>query len=325
VTHSQQIRIRNVRARHQQIQHSIAQLVRASTLQKDVVQPLLQTLQQAAQDIEQSCNRQGLTSAHLSDQSRQFLSWIKFLRDDRNLEEHLGAVRRVRQLCCDIQIPKHKGFLRKQSSAIDPQKLTIELSNLTSVYRYRRTAEGVLLQASEGFIAAEDAVLEALIKTAVFGKRPETGAILKHFSVSEEYSEVLLAMDLMVEPVNPTATQGRAYSLEDLFERVNQQYFRGEIAKPQLAWGKIMTRRKFGHYEPARNRIVLSLTLDDERIPAYAAEFVMYHEMLHIHHGETWRNGRRVVHTPAFRRDERKFEQYQTAEAELVRLARSLS
>jgi SprT-like family len=155
------------------------------------------------------------------------------------------------------------------------------------------------------------------------GKRAQTTTVLKRFAVSEEFSEVLLAIDLMVEPIILIA-KGCAYDLEEIFERVNRQYFKGKIAKPQLAWSKILTRRKFGHYEPARDRIVISLTLDNDQVPACTVEFVMYHEMLHILHGETWLNGRRMVHTPAFRQDERQFKDYRFAEAELAQLAQSL-
>ncbi|MCG9890487.1 MAG: SprT-like domain-containing protein [Thermosynechococcaceae cyanobacterium MS004] len=334
--HSPQIRINNVRAHHQQIQRSLAQLVQAPASEKSI-QPLIKTLQQASEQIEQSCAQDGLTSAHLSDQSRQFLAWIKFLLDTQNLQGHLEAVRRVRQIAQSILQPKHKGFSHhniasksiasksiasKGISAIHPQKITIEFSNLASLYRYKKTDDIALMQISEGFIAADDEVLRALAKAMIFGKSPETTTVLKRFAVSEEYSEVLLAMDLMVEPITAVA-QGRTYDLDELFEGVNQQYFQGSLAKPKLAWSKMLTRRKFGHYEPARDRIVLSLTLDDHQVPSYVPEFVMYHEMLHILHGETWVNGRRMVHTPAFRQDERKFKHYASAETELSRLAQS--
>ncbi|MBV9389693.1 MAG: M48 family metallopeptidase, partial [Chroococcidiopsidaceae cyanobacterium CP_BM_ER_R8_30] len=71
---------------------------------------------------------------------------------------------------------------------------------------------------------------------------------------------------------------------------------------------------KLGHYEPARDRAVLSLSLDDQRVPEFVIEFVMYHELLHKQHREKWLNNRLFVHTPEFRQDERKFKQYEQAE-----------
>jgi hypothetical protein len=323
VTHPPQIRISNVRARHQQIQHSIAQLVQTSAAQQTSHQSLVKLLHQATDQIEQSCHQQGLTSAHLSDQSRQLLAWMKFLLDNQNLQAHLDAVRRVRQLSQDLLLPKRKRFIRQTPGPLDPQQLTIEISNLTSLYRFKKTADSAYIQISEGFVGADDDVLVALVESMLLGKRPQTTTVLKRFAVSEEFSEILLAIDLMVEPMG-LISKGRAYDLEEIFERVNRHYFEGKIAKPQLAWSKILTLRKFGHYEPARDRIVISLTLDNDQIPACIAEFVMYHEMLHILHGETWVNGRRLVHTPAFRQDERQFKDYRFAEAELARLAQAL-
>ncbi len=323
MTQLPQIRISNIRARHQQIQHSIAQLVQAPTAKPSSHQTLVKLLQQATTQIEQSCHQRGLTSAHLSEQSRQLLAWMKFLLDTQNLQVHLDTVRRVRQLSETILLAKHKRSTRQNPSLIDPGKLIVGFSNLTSLYRFKKTADSAHMQISEGFIGAEDDVLSALVESMLFGKRPQTTTVLKRFAVSEEFSEVLLAIDLMVEPII-SITKGRVYDLEEIFERVNGQYFEGKIAKPQLAWSKILTRRKFGHYEPARERIVISLTLDNDQVPASTAEFVMYHEMLHILHGETWVNGRRMVHTSAFRQDERRFQDYQLAEAELARLSQSL-
>ena len=47
--------------------------------------------------------------------------------------------------------------------------------------------------------------------------------------------------------------------------------------------------------------------LNDERVPKYVVEFVMYHELLHKAHGIGFATSRRTMHTPAFRADERRF------------------
>ncbi len=66
---------------------------------------------------------------------------------------------------------------------------------------------------------------------------------------------------------------------------------------------------------------MISRTLDYADVPAFVIDFVMYHELLHKKLGVAWRNGRRAVHTPAFRREENRFEQYTAAEAALAALA----
>jgi hypothetical protein len=47
----------------------------------------------------------------------------------------------------------------------------------------------------------------------------------------------------------------------------------------------------------------------------------MYHELLHKKHGTAVVNGRRLVHTAAFRQDEQKFSDYEAAKRQLNDLA----
>ncbi len=48
-------------------------------------------------------------------------------------------------------------------------------------------------------------------------------------------------------------------------------------------------------------------------VPAYAVDFVMYHELLHKQLGVKVVNGRRYAHTPAFREAELAFKRYDDA------------
>ena len=82
-----------------------------------------------------------------------------------------------------------------------------------------------------------------------------------------------------------------------------------------------MTASKFGHYQPSRDTVMLSVSLDDAKIPAYVVDFVMYHELLHKKHSAMIVNGRRLSHSPAFREDERRFAEYIQAESQLKELA----
>jgi hypothetical protein len=98
------------------------------------------------------------------------------------------------------------------------------------------------------------------------------------------------------------------HSLEDLFEAMNRRYFAGALARPTLAWSRRASRTHLGHWDPAHQTIVLSRFLDQKEMPRLAAEYVMFHEMLHIVHPVKFDNGRRLVHHPAFREAERQFE-----------------
>jgi hypothetical protein len=162
--------------------------------------------------------------------------------------------------------------------------------------------------------------LHAVVKSALFAKSQEHTLLIRSFASSEEYSSVLLMVDLIAEIISENP-QGKFYNLDNLFAKLNQEYFDATLIKPRLAWSKINTYRKFAHYEPSRDRVVMSLTLDDSKIPEFVTEFVLFHELLHKYHGTKWVNGKRMVHTPEFRADESRFKLYAEAQKWLQKLA----
>lgn len=324
---TQAIALRNVRAQQEQIQSEIAKMTghtigtTRSPLNPVKMEPLRRLLLQKVTEIEQICAQNGLSPAQLTGNSKSHFAWMKYLLEEQHLLSHIEAVQRLQQIIFTLDQPLSTncfGKVKAQLPAVKPVR--IELTNMRALYRFRSADKTIQMQMSEGFIAADDEVFKALTHVVRFGKSPETTEIIARFSCSEEFSEILLAMDLLVGDI-ADAAQGHAYNLEDIFSAVNRSQFNGQMAKPQLAWSKTFTQYKYGHYEPSRDRVVLSRTLDDVNIPRYVAEFVMYHELLHKQHGEIWMNGRQRVHTPAFRRDERRFKHYDLAEAFLKKLA----
>jgi len=168
----------------------------------------------------------------------------------------------------------------KKSTHVSSDNVNVEFINMAGLYKYKSNSNRTLMQVHEGFIAASDLVWVAIAEIP----------------------------------------RGQAYDLNAIFETVNREYFASQMPKPRLSWNQVSTQRKFGHYDPARDRIVISRTLDNRRVPRYVVEFVMYHELLHLHHGEKWGN-RLMFHTPEFRASERKFKRYEQAQQWLRKLA----
>ena len=112
-----------------------------------------------------------------------------------------------------------------------------------------------------------------------------------------------------------TSAQGEIYDLSAIFDELNRAYFKETLPKPVLTWSARRTYRILGHHDSAHETIVVSRSLDDKKVPRYVVEFVVFHEMLHIFHPTEHRDGRRYNHTPAFRRNERKFRHYEKAES----------
>lgn len=101
--------------------------------------------------------------------------------------------------------------------------------------------------------------------------------------------------------------QGRTYNLENIFEDLNQRFFYGLLARPRMTWSRDPARNRLGHYDPAHNAIVVSRVFDQPRVPCYAVEYIVYHEMLHLKHPVKLRGSRRCVHSSEFQAEEKLY------------------
>jgi predicted metal-dependent hydrolase len=114
--------------------------------------------------------------------------------------------------------------------------------------------------------------------------------------------------------------QGRTYNLEKIFEDLNQRFFYGLLARPRMSWSRDHARNRLGHYDPAHNAIVVSRVFDHPRVPGYAVEYIVYHEMLHLKHPVKLRGSRRCVHSREFQAEEKLFPHLERAKAFLKHL-----
>ncbi|MFA5771415.1 MAG: SprT-like domain-containing protein [Thermoplasmata archaeon] len=113
--------------------------------------------------------------------------------------------------------------------------------------------------------------------------------------------------ELLVEP------KGEVYNLNDSFERINKKYFNNELENPKIAWSVSRARNRLGYLDSTTDIIRISRILDDKNVPISVLDYIVYHELLHIKHEIVYRNCRRTVHTREFKKDERKYEEYESA------------
>jgi hypothetical protein len=78
--------------------------------------------------------------------------------------------------------------------------------------------------------------------------------------------------------------KGEVYDLDEIFDNMNFWFFGGKLAKPVLTWSVKKTYRILAHHDATHDTIVVSKSLDSRRVPRYIVEYIVYHEMLHIHH-----------------------------------------
>jgi hypothetical protein len=106
---------------------------------------------------------------------------------------------------------------------------------------------------------------------------------------------------------------GAAHDLAPMFAAINLQYFAGQLHRPRLGWSARPWRSQFGCFDPSLDQIVMNNRLDRLDVPAYAVEFILYHEMLHVKHPLRAAACGLQAHSPEFRAEEKRFAQYARA------------
>jgi hypothetical protein len=288
--------------------HINQQLFQAASTSNTIPPTIPAQLHNTTNQIETICTKHQLTPTALAKPSRNAYTWMKFLTNPNNLQLHFDTLSRSIAISQEI--------IKTQGSG----QIFIEFTHGSNLYKFRTINNLTTLNISESFIHSSDQVLTAVLQTALHQKNTTASEIIRKFSLSEECSYVLLELDLIAQIATETA-QGNIYNLDHLFSTINHQYFAGTMSKPRLMWSSILSHRKLAHYERTRDRIVISKILDHEQIPQYLVEFILYHELLHKHHGIQWLNGKCMVHTPEFKRSERKFSQFQEAEDFLKKMS----
>jgi hypothetical protein len=268
---------------------------------------MISDMERQAESIESICANHGQTPAALESPSRRVYCWLKFLTSGGQLAAHLEGLERARDLA--------------RRSPLPPEKpLTIHMVSLNYLWRRRDYPNTTLLKANIGFQNADQQVWQSLLQSSLGQSTSAGEQLYREFAASEDFNESLFDLESFAAPP-PPPSRGRAHDLNEIFARVNNDYFGGLMPKPALTWNRTLTARKFGHYQPSRDTIMISITMDDPAVPSLALDFVMYHELLHKKHGSMTVKGRRLSHSQAFRAEERLFAKYAEAERLIHELA----
>lgn len=193
--------------------------------------------------------------------------------------------------------------------------LKVEFFPFTSIKNTIRMREGKLLvRLSDLLEGAPAPVLRAIahILLAKMYRRAidrEAAARYRKYVSSHHVSRKAHLVRQMRGRKRLDSAQGRTYDLEALFEDLNQRFFHGLMARPQMTWSRDHARNSLGHYDPAHNAIVVSRIFDHPRVPRFAVEYIVYHEMLHLKHPVKLRGSRRCVHSADFQAEEKLFPQ----------------
>lgn len=197
-----------------------------------------------------------------------------------------------------------------------PVSITLT-DNASTVMSMRRNREDgrLALRLHHMFLYATATVVSAL---AAWIKRPRckrSGAVIDAFIRENRHMVRRTA-----RPVRDLRTAGAVYGLRQLYEEVNAAQFNGSVTAG-ITWGKRPAPRRrrsirFGSYSREEDLIRLHPYLDQDFVPEYFVRYVVFHEMLHAHLGiEESESGRRRIHTREFNRLERRYADFELADA----------
>ena len=198
-------------------------------------------------------------------------------------------------------------------------ELAVEFFAFANINNTIRLREGKLLvRLSDLLEGSPDAVLRAIahILLAKMYRKPierNHATRYRRYVSSHHISEKAHLLRQVRGRKRIETAQGRFYNLESVFDDLNVRFFYGLLARPQMTWSRDHARNSLGHYDPAHNAIVVSRVFDHSRVPRYAVEYIVYHEMLHLKHPVKLRGSRRCVHSAEFQAEERVFPDLERA------------
>ncbi len=185
--------------------------------------------------------------------------------------------------------------------------------NLHTMVSIKRGDGVVTFRLHHMFVEAPSPVLRALARYAELRDREST-QLLRHYIDTNEPR--IRRRDRA--PQVPCDVEGKYHNLREVFDELNAQYFARSI-RARITWGPRGKRRrsrdsiKLGSYTFEDELIRIHPVLDAADVPRFFVAWIVYHEMLHEVHDMPVIDGRRVYHTPEFRRAEAQFERYAEA------------
>jgi hypothetical protein len=304
--HVSSLRISGIVSSCREIQTEFVELARLAPAGHDAEQDLNarlaslhQYIMELASMVDEICEKVGAFPDMMPGPTLRAYQWLTFLSSQDNFDDHFRALKRFCHGIPDAHI---------------------EFYNLRGLYRVQKKKSIRSFLIHEAFIYAPHSLVKDLMAAAVSPKDGGHRSRIRQFTRTEEFQEVALSIEMIGIRLEGKA-RGEVYDLEEVFKRVNKRYFRGRMEMPVLTWNKIITRRKFGHYVPATDTVMISIVLDAKDVPPYVIDHVMHHELLHRKLGVKVVNGRQIAHTHEFRSQEQQFKYFHQAHEFLNKLS----
>jgi hypothetical protein len=158
------------------------------------------------------------------------------------------------------------------------------------------------------FLGCEQSVADALVGLAK--SRPSARAAIRDYVDANRQEIRHKAAELA------TRTLGDHHNLEDIMASASHLLAPHVFEDVAITWGRQGSGNRtirFGSFDFERRLIRIHPTLDQDWVPHYFVEFVVFHELLHAVFPPEIRGGRRIIHSSEFREREKTFPDYDHA------------
>ena len=260
-----------------------------------------------SEHLEELIREDSISAEQLTQQTREIRGWLTYFAQRDHFEAYVSALQTATS--CFAEAARTMPKL--------PKEVLIHFRPARNLFSSKTYHNLLLVKLPTPMISFSKKDFTALARLALL-KDGRKQAIVEAM-LDEPYQTVLCELELLAGIAD--TGKGIWHDLARSFERVNSNYFNSAMAQPRLVWSQVFTSRKFGHYDQARDTVVISATLDRNDVPELVVDFIMYHELLHKKLGVTWTNGRKLAHSADFQREERRYPDYGKAQAILKNLA----
>ncbi len=182
--------------------------------------------------------------------------------------------------------------------------------NTSTMVSFRRGRGMVALRVHRMFAEAPPNVVRALAEYASRG-RGASGRVIDDYVRENEHHVRDARANRQARGLEP---RGRYHDLKAIYDQLNDAWFGGAV-DARIGWGREAPRRrrrsiKMGTYFHDARVIRVHPGLDRAEVPDYFVRFIVFHEMLHQAVPPETVGGKRVSHTPEFRRRERAYPDF---------------
>ncbi len=169
------------------------------------------------------------------------------------------------------------------------------------------------LRAHHMFVGCDRDTIEALVQLMKGGDDIEQARQAIKNYITRNRDEISFDVD-----PDELEALGEYHNLQALLDQWREELGSDELADVVITWGRYGRGRRtirFGSYDFDRKLIRIHPALDQQWVPSFFVEFIVYHELLHALFPPIEASSRRVVHTSEFRQMEEKFPRYEEAMA----------